>query len=685
MKINKFYIKALGLAGCAIAFASCSENSWNDKLDGFEEPTLTQVENISYTLTDADYSTIAGLADNKALAGEALAGALKAVGTQHYFTSEIKAADYIPAFLSNSNFPYFALSKGSSINVTYNEAQAPSEEIAQLTGISEYVVSDEDYQAVYGSDNDYAASFSPSHSAAKSIPGLLLEKVGKAQTGTYLVVNYNTSDMDPVFSATPEPPTPEFTLSEVIGSISEGDNVDINGVVTAKSTNGYILTDKSGSIFMYAGNSFDYASVEIGDQLVVAGTVSSYNSGLQISVSAATIEKAGTQAYTYPSATPLTESLVTDCLGKGKFSAVYTHCTGSVAVNGNNINIDFGNANYQGSAYYSPDAIKGQLTDGSKVTVYGYFIAVAGKRYCSLVVTKVEAATKADVKRRVATIPSVNTNSVYKFDGSKWVAAGSDIVVLQPADYTSMGQSYGNLSAAAPASTYLPTCLSLKFPYAQAEAKKFVVYKYYDSASKVTSFVCDEYEFDGKVWSQVKDYVTVTGQFVRQASKWVYDPSVTIVLPNTRGNVVSQTFYQACTDWVFQNIDKPLGSTDIKSGFGYVTSYGNNEYYSGTSAYQCNVDLRPASAAAQYPAGYEGMSSEEIVALMKERLLTQVMPGALSMLYPDSTPVEGVQVIYTIYFYTYTGTAEGPFKATFEVVGKGEFKFLECTWEPTTI
>lgn len=683
MKINRFNIKALALAGCSMALVACSENSWNDKLDGFKEPSITQVENVSYTLTDADYASIAGLSDNKALAGEALAGALKAVGTQHYFTPEIKAADYIPAFLSSSNFKYFTLSKGSSINVTYNESVAPSPEIAELTGVKEYVFSDEAYQMVYDSDSDYAASFSPSHSAAKYIPVVLNDYFDDAEKGDYLVVNYNTSDVDPVFSGQPTPPTPEFTMSNVLGTAKSGDNLDINGVVTAKCSRGYILSDASGSILVYS-SPFDYASVEVGDQLVVSSAITNYGNGLQIALGSATIEKVGKQAYSYPSPVTLDPAyLATAASNTTPVPAVYGVMEGSVSLSGNYINIGLGSDKVRGSVYYASDDVKAQFADGSNVRIYGYFTSTSGKTEpynCNIVVTKVEPLTKASVKHRVVKIPSVNTNALYTFDGSKWVAVNSNVVVLQPSDYTAMGQNYGNLSASAPASKYLPTCLKLKFPYAQKEDTKFVLYKYYDSGAKVTSYVCDEYGFDGSEWAQVKDYVTVTGQFVKQENNWVYDPSVTITLPNTKGNAVSQAFYQACVDWVYQNIDKPLGSTDIKSGVGYVTTYGNNEYYSGTSAYQCNVDLRAASAKAQYAAGYEGMSDEEVVALMKERLLNQVMPGALSILYPDATPVSGVEVIYTIYFYTYTGTAEGPFKATFEVTGKGEFKFLECSW-----
>ena len=138
-------------------------------------------------------------------------------------------------------------------------------------------------------------------------------------------------------------------------------------------------------------------------------------------------------------------------------------------------------------------------------------------------------------------------------------------------------------------------------------------------------------------------------------------------------------YFQTCTDWVYENIDVPLGSTSITSGLGYVTSFGNNEYYSGTSAYQGNVDLRADKAAAQYPDGYAGMTDAEIQALMKQRFETEVMPAALAIIHPDAMPMDGVQVTYTITFGPYDG-ANATETIRDEGTAPGTFTFLDCTW-----
>lgn len=674
-------IKTLAFLAAGIGLAGCSENSWNDHLDGFEEPTLQQVQSVSYTMTEADYATLAGLSANKELAGSEHAAALAAVGTQHYFTPSIPAAQYVPAFLANSTFKYFALSNGSSVSLTYNEAQEMPAEIEGIASAAEYTVSDNDYQKVWGSETDYTPSFAPSHTAAASLAGVIADNFPDAADGQYVIVNYMTSNVDPVFNGGDTPDMPGFTLSEVIGSVAVDGTYDINGIVIAVCNAGFILTDNSGSIFTYMGSGYDPSTYPIGTQLVASAQIGAYNKGLQISGSASTFEVKGSEeSVEYPSPAVFSVSDIETIAGRTDNAlAEYGQITGKVVISGNNINIDMGSETAMGGIYFATDEIKSALQEGETMTVTGYLIAVAAGKYVNFVATKVEAGTKAAPRRspaKVVNVPSVNENAVYVKNEGRWNAAANTLI-LNPADYEAMGQRYGNLSSTAKPENYLPAYLKVKLPYAQAGDSRFVVYKYY--ADGTTSYKCDVYEYNGSEWTPRKNYVEVTSQFVKLDGKWMFDPNVTITLPSGRGQELSATYYQACVDWVYENIDVPLGSTSIKSGVGYVTSYGNNEYYSGTSAYQNNVDLRAASARAQYPKGYEGMTDEEVVALMKKRFCEEVMPGALSKLYPEARPFEGMQVVYTITFGVYTGSA-ATYTAKWEVVGPAQFKFLECDW-----
>ena len=144
--------KAISGAVIALAFAgaltACDENSWNNKLDGFEEmenEAVTNQQTIEYTLTEADYKAIASNAQNVALAGADNKAALAAVGTAQAFSEAIPAADYVPAFLASTSFPYFTLTDGSSVRLTYDLVGAVPADVAEASAPHHYTVSAPDY------------------------------------------------------------------------------------------------------------------------------------------------------------------------------------------------------------------------------------------------------------------------------------------------------------------------------------------------------------------------------------------------------------------------------------------------------------------------------------------------------------------------------------------------------------
>ena len=665
------------IAGAAVlALAACDYNSWNeDYLDGFETPDNTDVKTVEYTLTAADYAAVAANKTNAALAGDALKDQLANVGKLHRFTDEIPAADYMPAFLASTSFPYFSLSDGSAVKLTFNVADALPEELEKLNATEAYTLTTEDYQTIWDSEEDYADALAPSHTPEVAIPAVLAGKHPDAELGDYVVVNYNWSENDPVFNAQPTP-DPGFEPTAVLGSLEMDQTVTVRGWITGVCERGYIVTDASGSVFAYYGGGIDIASYPIGAEIEVTAPVSSYNKGWQLDgskVISETVNKNG-EPYTYPAPEILTGSKMDELITRADNElAMYVQMTGTVAVSGNNINIVVeGAEEAKGSAYFSTEAQKEMLTDGAKVTVTGYFIAVAGTRYMNTVVTDIK--TGAAAPARVAQLASTGKAQAYYFNGTRW-SKPNNVTALSAAQCNEItGKTYGNLTKAQ-ADYALPIFLKQTFPYAQAGNQQFIVF----NCNDVKAYVGRQYIFDGAEWAENDGIEETTLQFVRQGGSWKADPSVVLVLPSGKGQELSATYYQACTDWVYENIDVPLGSTSITSGFGYVTSYGNNEYYSGTSAYQNNVDLRADKAAAQYPEGYAGMSDAEIVALMKKRFETEVMPGVLAKLHPEAAPMEGVQVTYTITFGTYDGSNHTE-TIRFEVTAPGTFTFLDCTW-----
>ncbi|MDE5687734.1 MAG: hypothetical protein K2I18_03800 [Paramuribaculum sp.] len=674
--MKRYIYNALVTCSCIAALSACSENSWNDnELDGFEVPGITDVKTVEYTMTNADYASVASNSTNKSLAGDANAAALKAVGTKFCFSEQISARDYVPAFLGSSSFSYFTLSDGSAVKLTYRTSQAMPAEIAAIEAAPEYVVSDADYKEVWGSEDDYVAAFAPSHPASKEIPAILAAKYPDAAEGDFVIVNYEVSATDPVFNAPDEPEQPGFALSDVLSTLNAGDDCTVNGVVSALCVQGFVLTDASGSIFVYRGSNFgknNYDGLKIGNQIVLNGTVSARNLSIQID-NGATIDIVGTQEVTYPAAETFDAAKLTEIIARTDNAlAIYGKMTGNVKVSGTNINIIIDeNIKAQGSPYGLTDDQKAMLTDGASVTITGYLINVAGSRYCNIVPTDitVAGASAATASSRAAVaVASTDENTVYTFNGTKWLPATAT-VALNHADYQAMGQRYDNLQDEDPA-LFLPEFLKQKYPYAKADDAMFVVYNYY---SGTTAVRCEQYTYNGTAWTLYDGMVTETAQFVKTGGKWMYDPNVTITLPAGKGIEISTLYFQACVDWVKNNIDKPTGAT-------YVTKYGNNEYYSGTSAFQGNVDLRASAAISQYPAGYEGMSNEEVVAKMKERFEKETFPAALSAIHPDADVIPGIDVIYTINFSAYDGATTKAYVIKYKVIAKGKFEFIECDW-----
>ncbi len=691
MKTNK-YTKVLAAAAIVLAASACDENSWNDKLDGFdkiENESVTDVQTVEYTLTDADYKTIAGLAENTALAGEDGKAALQQVGSMRRFSQAAPASKYVPAFLGNSSFPYFTLTDGSAIRLTYRQADAEPEEYIAGTNPQTYRVSPEQYEKDVWQSENFINAFAPSKQPQNFIPAMLAADVDPAD-GSICVVTYNVAPQEPVFGGgTPEEPS--FELSSVVGSLKNGDaGVTIRGVVMAVCAQGYMLADKTGAIFVYMGSKFDTTTVAVGDQMEVNGSIGAYNKGLQVNGSSATATVLGKQDVTYPAAKEYTGAELDQAITRTDNAlGIYATIKGTVALSYDkedptklkNINIKpAGSAKAQGSVYgFTPELLK-LLKADTEQSITGYFIAIAGGKYCNMVVTEIDGKSVNSAAARMMSRAGLDVfaethSTVYHYSANRWSVA-DNFSVLSPDDYTAMGRPTGDLTAAEP---YLSQYVNSKFPYGNEGDIRYVIWNHY--AGGETSFACAAFKRGTSAWEPYDFTITETNQFVRNGGKWMYDPNVTINLPAGKGQEMSTLYFQTCVNWVYENICRPLGDTDIKSGKFYISSYGNNEYYSGTSAYQGNIDLRPSAARSQYPAGYEGMSDDQIIELEKTRFMKEVMPGALSILHSDAKPIEGLSVLYTINFSAYYESKETiAYTAVFEVSGPGQFVPVSCTW-----
>lgn len=668
--------------GAVALLAGCDENDWNDKLDGFEVPEPgTSVETLNYTLTAADYTKILNQAPYTSIGTQEERALIAATNS---FTTDAEARQFIPAILRDSTNNFFALSNGSAVKVTYNvAANRPQSVLLINKGVELLTLSEDDYMTIWGSDDNYINAFSPSHPfSSRTVNGILKAEFPDAEAGQYAVVTYNEATENPIFGTIggdePDVPEPSFEPTSVIGSAAEGDAVDIKGYITAVNNRGFILTDNSGSILCYQASGFDVASVAVGNQISLSGEVGSYGKGLQIAITEESYTVEGTGAYTYPAPVVYTGAMMDEAVARtGNELAQYVQFTGKASVSGNyyNFAVD-GASTAQGSGYQVPQFIRDQITAGETYIVRGYFASVSSGKFFNVVITSVEnAANASGAPVHRAPVNEVSTtvkNAILYFDGTSWLSM-TGVEVLQPADYKAMGQTYGNLSGTLPAEL-LPVYLKNKYPYAAAEDEIVVAYNYYNGSG--ASYQAAQYIFNGTEW--VVNAGETTSQFVKRNGFWLYDPSVVITLPESRTEP-SVTYYTAAVEWVFENISKPMGGVSLKDGPYMDVKYGNSEFYSGTSFYYCNVDIRGANAKSKFPELYEEYTDDEVTALMQKRFCLETMPAVLAQLNPDAVPVDGMEVTYTVYFTAYTG-ARSVETVVYTVTGKGQFKYKSCTW-----
>lgn len=660
------------LGAVAIGIASCGENSWNDTyLKGFVGGAdLTNVQTLDYTFTNDDYKNLAENAANKTLAENVgVSNELSAVSSLHYFNSAITPAEYMPNFLSDPDFAYFTLSEGSAINITYKIAKDLPVEMVNLNAAKQWSLSEEDYQEVYGSDEDYAPAFSPSHSASAYLPSMLSRKYPSAISGDYVVVNYSSSTTDPNFGGSE---TTEFEETDVLGNIAKGDNIKVNGIVTGICKQGFILSDKGGSILVYIGKNYDMSTYAIGDQLDVTGTVDSYNKGFQLP-SSSVINKVGSGEVVYPTPKVVTGAEMDEAITRtNDAGAEYVQFTGTLSISGSYYNITVpGATTSQGSLYQFPSDLFPNLENNAEYTFTGYFTSISSGKYYNILATEIAPATKSAAPRKVVNVAATNYYAVYKYNGSEW-SVPTDVVTIQPSEYTEMGSSYGNLQDDQP-ERYIPLFLSKKYPYASTDDSIFVLYRFYNGSGTVLR--SEEYTFNGTNWiNSVSNggIVEETNQFVYRDGSWKMDPSISLVLPAGRNQATSAWFYQAAVDWVNANI--PNASN-------YVDSYGTAEYYSGCSAYQGNVNINTSYSAISGNSDYSGKTQEEIETTMKSRFEQETGPGALSILYPNMAPVGALQPTVTIQFTAWcTGGTNNVYTIVFKCVDKGKFEFVSCDW-----
>ena len=239
----------LGLTAC--------ENYFDEKYMDNGDPQISLVTTTYYTLTNTDYSTIAGNATNKNRAAEldsiegttAHTEALEKVGKEHRFdTTFAQAKLFLPTFLYNK-YPH--LDKGSVFKLTYRVFEGTPKFLRIYEGTTQYELKAADYAAIWGNNSTKYVTPATEAQVANYLPNL--------EPDAFLGVKYAYSSKEPDAGGAVE------TTKEVLYVFKDGmtwepyTRNDYKFILLPAAANGQ--TEK------YLSNTYPYAQAD--DSLVV--------------------------------------------------------------------------------------------------------------------------------------------------------------------------------------------------------------------------------------------------------------------------------------------------------------------------------------------------------------------------------------------------------------------------------
>lgn len=258
------------------------------------------------------------------------------------------------------------------------------------------------WDAVQGAAS-YTVSFEPA-----TIEPRTIESTGEAYYTQLFTLDYateytvsvvaNPADTENYKASAPATATfttgenPNVTYTQIKDLVDGGTYNVKDAMVVATSTNGFILQDETGAIFVYRPTE----TPATGSIVTLSGSVSSYNKGLQFA-KGATVTVTGSGEVPAQTATEVNSANLDELMTAEVVVITYVKFTGTLNISGTYYNVVFPfETNYQGSLYY-PDAEALGLAalNGRKVIVEGWFTSISGSRYLNVVATQVSSASEA--------------------------------------------------------------------------------------------------------------------------------------------------------------------------------------------------------------------------------------------------------------------------------------------------
>lgn len=399
------------------------------------------------------------------------------------FSSDEDARMEIPGLLADK-YPHFG--NGSSALVTYNLYVGSAEGVSDYTGADVYEFSNADY-ATTGSD---AFGFYPNVDPTEEIPVVLDAQIAAPTEGQIVLVEYDQ------YVETPEVGLANLYSAEFPTNYDSFELVSVSGLDALGWTVG--SANVQGSGYDGGANAVEewLVSPEIdltsGSDLLfqITQEIDFLGDDSLIDVLVATDHMTGGDIM-YATWTPFS-------FDKTAYSSLTT-----------SDNLDF--SAYDGQTIHI--ALKYSSTDSDSPRW----------RVQSMAVKAVGVSGDTDAK-----------GEYFVYEGGSWEAA-DDVYYLSTSDYDSMGEESGqpgrfnNFSSGTPADNYLPTFLSITYPFAQEEDEIFVIYKYFSSNSGLGTRG-NLYTYTNGQWLGNQSVIETSLQFGLENGIWVPDNTIRYTL-----------------------------------------------------------------------------------------------------------------------------------------------------------
>ncbi|MCG1035246.1 choice-of-anchor J domain-containing protein [Polaribacter sargassicola] len=463
------------------------------------------------------------------------------------FNSEDEAKEIFPGFLTEK---YPVWGKGSSALIEYKLY------IGNAPGISDYTYADEYSLAVtdYPGSLENAVAFYQDENSADYIPATLEDNFTTAEEGDVVLAKYSQ------YVGETENGITEFHSADFAGAgtLLDYEAISVSGDQTWYGTN------YGAKVTGYDGGTFENEDWLISPDIDLSSfpnatfqTTQIFNygdpSGFSVLISTDYTDDVTTATWDVIELTNVPDGTSWDEFLSEEYSLA--------AYNGETINIAF--------KYIST------VDDAGTYEIVDVSLKASG----------VEGET-------------MDVAEFYTFDGSAWELS-EDVYYLSDADFDSMGEGddqpgeYNNFGSSISPDDYLPTFLSIKYPYAQEGDALDVIYKYYSSSSGA-QLRGNLYTFTSGVWTGYESTIETTLQLGHDGTTWVPDNTIKYELTGADYTLIADTYRDVA---------------------GYSGAVGNLENYGNISTFNWDEDQIDAAINTVIEARYPGLEEGQKFAI----------------------------------------------------------------------